>query len=58
MNSISCYCFYVLLSGNDWKYNNDDGGPGSIGTVLCVKDNGSVVVRINKQIKTIKDKTN
>lgn len=34
-----------VTRGNDWTFDNADGGPGTIGTVLKVKQNGSVVVR-------------
>ncbi|XP_063435638.1 uncharacterized protein LOC134716557 [Mytilus trossulus] len=34
-----------VTRGNDWTYDNADGGPGTIGTVLKVKQDGSVVVR-------------
>ncbi|CAC5366427.1 unnamed protein product [Mytilus coruscus] len=31
--------------GDDWTFNNSDGGNGSMGTVLSVRQDGSVVVR-------------
>ncbi|XP_052100278.1 uncharacterized protein LOC127734449 isoform X2 [Mytilus californianus] len=34
-----------VTRGNDWTFDNADGGPGAIGTVLKVKQDGSVVVR-------------
>ena len=35
-------CLFYL--GNDWTYDDEDGGCGSQGTILSVRDNGSVVV--------------
>ncbi|VDI05811.1 Hypothetical predicted protein [Mytilus galloprovincialis] len=34
-----------VTRGNDWTYDDADGGPGTIGTVLKVKQDGSVAVR-------------
>ena len=33
-----------LVIGPDWKFGNSDGGPGGLGTVLDVKQDGKVVV--------------
>ncbi|CAG2223918.1 unnamed protein product [Mytilus edulis] len=35
---------YIKSKGNDWTYDNADGGPGSVGTVLRVQQDGSVLV--------------
>ncbi|VDH98865.1 Hypothetical predicted protein [Mytilus galloprovincialis] len=34
-----------VTRGKDWTYADADGGPGSVGTVLCVNQDGSVLVR-------------
>ncbi|XP_063433137.1 uncharacterized protein LOC134715128 isoform X2 [Mytilus trossulus] len=34
-----------VTRGNDWTFDNSDGGYGSMGTVLSVRQDGSVVVR-------------
>ncbi|XP_052100426.1 uncharacterized protein LOC127734540 isoform X1 [Mytilus californianus] len=34
-----------VVRGQDWKFDDTDGGPGSIGTVLDVRREGNVVVR-------------
>ncbi|XP_076101480.1 uncharacterized protein LOC143071200 isoform X2 [Mytilus galloprovincialis] len=34
-----------VVRGHDWKFGDTDGGPGSSGTVLKVKQEGTVVVR-------------
>ncbi|XP_063433350.1 uncharacterized protein LOC134715232 isoform X2 [Mytilus trossulus] len=35
--------------GKDWKYGEQDGGRGSRGTVLCVEQNGKVVVHWDRR---------
>ncbi|OPL33019.1 e3 mib2 ubiquitin-protein ligase, partial [Mytilus galloprovincialis] len=34
-----------VVRGQDWKYANTDGGRGTYGTVLCILEEGKVVVR-------------
>ncbi|XP_052100437.1 uncharacterized protein LOC127734546 isoform X2 [Mytilus californianus] len=41
------------LCGHDWKYGDFDGGEGSLGTVLEVKDKSKVVVRWDRTNKGI-----
>ena len=36
--------FFNYTTGPDWNFGNSDGGPGTIGTVLNVKQDGKVVV--------------
>lgn len=36
----------VFSVGPDWEWGNQDGGNGAIGSVYCVRNNGTVCVRI------------
>lgn len=36
--------FFYIFKGKDWKYDEQDGGRGSRGTILRVESNGKVVV--------------
>ncbi|CAC5378105.1 unnamed protein product [Mytilus coruscus] len=42
-----------VVRGHDWKYGDFDGGEGSLGTVLEVKDKSKVVVRWDRTNKGI-----
>ncbi|XP_052098855.1 uncharacterized protein LOC127733549 [Mytilus californianus] len=41
MTAVGCR----VVRGNDWRFGNTDGGPGSLGTVLDVRQEGKIVVR-------------
>ncbi|CAC5378112.1 unnamed protein product [Mytilus coruscus] len=42
-----------VIRGHDWKYGDYDGGDGSLGTVLEVKDEGKVIVRWDRTKKGV-----